>query len=1300
LRFTLGGKRPTTWDGQIRLVGPVDGQWQDLHLLSIEPAAIGSVHLSADRQSLLISQPESLDYGSFQVDCLAAPEAQLEIQLRSRTEPQLSYYQLVELKQVIDSSWSLGLGAGGNGLWIERPREDQIRVKTTAFGDVIPVGQSFEVTWSPNLPAVARGTTLRYVVKLAELTSGYRSIREELGELKPTDRGDFPPPPAWPLIAGPTPGVYQIQIELYAAKSSFNLLAGVSQSPAPLATRRLQWVAVDPLPDTEPVKSVAQDLSTGADLLRDGWSGPRFVERLRIEPQDLTAGGVRGLDLPRLPWLNRWQPQLRAGASDYLTKSSESLRVSEREGRSVWELGPNQWRTIELPPLDRGHYLIEIPWLEEGDVSLGLDVVQADPLGRVPHWTTSSQLIRADHLILPGLPTPTDPASPWRSWQTLHWLNNDDPKRPTQVVLSNGSSTQGITLSGLRILQSDAAEAPLTTERRRAGRSVGLLLDTPLITSLFSGRKSAESADAPALNDWVAYHDAVERIGQYLSAKNYNTIWLPVYKQGGALFPTAPFSSTARFENSVFGTLSQAGPRMDVVQLLLHELSLRQVSVVPILDFSVPPQSMDSARSGKPEPAVPSPAVANPLDPAFQTQLLNFVTMFAQRYRHYPALAGVAIELSPDSPLLFPSESAGLSPTVVARFLDSQSLVWPLADLGPIAACSPENLATWVLREHRDRWLLWRAAELTGLLDRLQGPLQAAAGERGGQRLRLHLVLSNLHRQPLIEHSLYPSLRVRPNWDENWLRLGLDLSRFADPDSPAIVIQQAASRGKDMAANRRVQEAIWAPEFWQSLSQLPQVGQATQKNTQQFALEALQDLATDYPGQMPQTFQVVEAKSGHEAVWAETLRRHDCRQLLSQAGGLPRTLHPNEQPFARAFAGLRDETFETLYQEAGAPVAIRQSIIANGRPAQCYLVNAAAWPVTCRLQFESPVGTDLSWQDLSSGSVIQARPVAETDARPRSNPPTSVNSTTYQVVIPLAPHSLTVLAGPRLPPPRVTITEGPTEAYDRLQAVKESLFRRLRQVASNALPLPALQNPGFDSTSDPSPRIPNWTHGQLSNGQSLELDRTNYHDGVASLRIANAGGVLWLRSSPLPPPVTGRLSVTAWIKNSREQPADSIRLSLDGQSSSGAKYYRFAEINLSPVVMASNQALAEPDGWQPVAVHFDDLPEEDLVSIRIGVDMMEPGQLWLDSIQCFDRWLDANEQKVLSNRLGLAAFSLDSKQNFFAAFQALDDYWLRFLLTHIPDPNLGLASDRPATDIPAADSRPKNARGRRFLPLR
>ncbi len=1394
LKFTLGGEKAVAWEGHVRIKLPSVGHWETVTLLSIEPRAVGLISIAPDAQQVMLRHLPELKYQSFAVDLVADPNVQLEIQLRSPDNPQWSIYQAVSLAQLLERPWSVGLANSGHGLWVERAAEDAIRFETSVGSDVLVAGQPIQVRVVPNRLPVATNSAVRYDAVLTELTAGKRTVWEERGELTNEGGGQWRPLtlPHW--AAGPTPGVYQLEVSFSITKSPLAFLQSGATSPV-LARRRLQWVVVPGAADAEAGTFDSID-----------WS---LEDRLNIEPAQLSApSGFQALQVGRLAWLPRAQPWAKLLPESFASRSSENLRTTEIDGSVYWELGTQQWRSIELPALEAGCYAVEVEWLDAPDVSLGLDLVQADRWGRWPHWTTGSQWTTAtDPLALPAMDRDQVDAVGRRTWRTFHWVNAPEAYQPAWLCLAHRGPATALRVGNLRIQKvnfSTTRPSAVTLDAPTSGlvssftggpdvgssrRSVGYYIETPLLSSLFVGRKPSETASDPPLNDWLSYQDATDRLVEHLRVKGYGSVWLPVLKQGGALFPTTPFQSSPRFENSVFGGLGQGAARLDVVGLLLHKLDRQQLTLMPVFDFStpLPRQQAETAARGSderyaadgtalPQSTVAAIAVDSALTPAIpwapesQRDSRELVDRFVARYRDHPSLAGVALELGPDSPWLCPDEWTGLSSTTAAEFLSDRGLAWPTETLGPLAEVAPAVLKRWVSENASRAWWEWRAERITRFFVQWHEELAAIPRPAGLPPLKLQLVVNGLVRQPQLSEGLYPSLRRRPEWNDAWLKLGLQLDGLRGPGGPGLVVQQAAARGTELAEARRARTLHRSPEFWQAIEAVGSLGYVVQQATRQATVEALSDSPSDHVGQTPQGLSTVTRGHGCEVAWSDSLWRQDLRHLLNQVGGVPRTDYPAEARFAAAYQLLRDEPFATLYQEAASPVAIRQSQAASTLE-QGYAVNAAPWPVTVVLQVQLPEAnalaqrndstgaTELTWRNVVTGQPIAADAAAAAGSNgnqavnvlpvssglatgangstngtgPNANaasantpvpsipvpsalgdnssmatqldgrlrpaalgPPTT---RVARVTLELPPHSLTVWTGPRMALQGVTIVESTPTVATWLQAVRESLFRRLRQAATNAVPLTGLQDPGFDGSTGGTTMGTTmaWTHGQLKTGQQITRDSEVVHGGTQSLRLVNPEGVLWLRSASIVPPKTGRLSITAWVKNHPQRPAPAIRLAIDGQTTQGAPYYRFAEI---PLDGGNSSDVNAVGGWQPVAVHFDDLPEEGLVSVRVGFDMMQAGELWIDSVQCFDRWFDVNDQKVLSNRLGLATFSLENKKNLWATQQALDDYWLRFLLAYVPDPNQVVEAGQRSQDVPATDPRLRNARGRRFLPLR
>ncbi|MBL8888482.1 MAG: hypothetical protein JNL67_00790 [Planctomycetaceae bacterium] len=1285
LKLTLGGEKPVRWEGHLRLQSPNFGTWSNLNLLSIEPKTLGLVRLQDEPQEIQFLHTDGITYNTFQVDCLASLDSELELQLRSPDNPQWTFYQKLTLGQLVEAPWSLRLANSGHGIWIERPEFDQLLLESNVAKEIFEPGETFQLTAIPNRLRVSQATALKYHAQITELSRN-TLVWEERGEVAIDQAGGYLPLKPFQVTAGPTSGVYQFQLDLSTAKSTItSLLPANVVGNSVIASRQKQWV-VGPSSWDRLTPAASESLNASEETRKSN-----RATSFEIVASQLVSPSFRPFELQRLQILQRIQPFPRPKEEPFATRSSETLRTTEANGKMLWELGPNQWRIIELPQLDAGAYWVEVELDNARSGPLELDVVQTDRWGRVPHWTTGSLWSPINDPLLLDIVSAKDKSAIAPQWRSLHWLNPAESHPGTMLCLTNRNPEKTIRIAAIRVEKYELASRNASDEVI-GKRQVGYYLEAPLLTSIFSARKPAPTAESPPLNDWLSYHDAVGRLVQFLRAKNYNSVWLPVIKQGGTLFPLDGYQTLPRFENSSFGNLSQGNSRLDVLELLLREFSHHQMALIPVLDFSIalPARSQEPVLMG------------GPLDPVRQRQVLDIVQQIGERYRHHAAFQGVAIELNPESPLLFRSLGDGLNPDNTARFCADHSITWPETTMGSLAEASPTVIENWVLQNHSQRWLQWRAKRLNEFFEQVHASLQGTDSSHGHAPLKLHLVVANFYRHPMVQEQVYPSLRRQPNWAEHWLQLGLNLQEFQEKtDGPRLVLQQSSRHNLELPANRREIVTTKSPEFWQTLSSISNLDFISQSALNHSTVDALSDKPSDHVGQSLLSFGVVTDGTGCEATWAEALRRQDVRNLLNQSGGLARSEQPRERAFATAFSHLLEQEFVAMFQDPSSPVAIRQ--LAGDNPkSQFYIVNAAPWPASCWIDAYSSSGEEgVAWNNVVTNELIRAAKMEPSNNRLQPVGFNRSSEPNIRVTLELAPYSLTVLEGPPIQISQVHVREASGEVIEQLQELKASLFRRLRQATTSAVPLDSIRNAGFEEplrqaiASSPA----NWSHGALKEGQQIDQDSGVAHSGTTSLRVRNSEGILWLRSNSIPPPTTGRLSVTAWIRANPQQPLPSLRLAIDGQGTDERKYYRFAEIPLGQSVDISNGTPSNGE-WLPIAVHFDDIPETGLTSLRVGFDVLKSGEIWIDSIQCFDRWLDANDQNVLSNRLGLAAFSLDTKQNSWAALQTLDDYWLRFLVAHVSDPNQ-LADSSSGQAQPASEPPSRSARGaRRFLPLR
>ena len=211
----------------------------------------------------------------------------------------------------------------------------------------------------------------------------------------------------------------------------------------------------------------------------------------------------------------------------------------------------------------------------------------------------------------------------------------------------------------------------------------------------------------------------------------------------------------------------------------------------------------------------------------------------------------------------------------------------------------------------------------------------------------------------------------------------------------------------------------------------------------------------------------------------------------------------------------------------------------------------------------------------------------------------------------------------------------------------------------NARPLAVLENAGFEKKS-----LENWIVGKAF-VDAVSVDSLgNSLEGQSALQITNSTDQnVWLRSQVIPVPETGRLSVSVWLKLGSKKNQPPLRISVESEDPTN-KYYRFAEVGSLNRDRSQNQL---SDDWRQFAVHFDDLPQQPIKGLRIGFDMIGSGEVWIDNVQLFDRWLDQNDAKAITQMLASLGPLMNETATMERCRLILDGYWPTFLRTYFSD---------------------------------
>jgi hypothetical protein len=259
------------------------------------------------------------------------------------------------------------------------------------------------------------------------------------------------------------------------------------------------------------------------------------------------------------------------------------------------------------------------------------------------------------------------------------------------------------------------------------------------------------------------------------------------------------------------------------------------------------------------------------------------------------------------------------------------------------------------------------------------------------------------------------------------------------------------------------------------------------------------------------------------------------------------------------------------------------------------------------------------------------------------------------------------------------------ESVAELSETVQELRVRVDQL-NRFQPLAVIENADFEQPARAG-QIPGWSVAPTP-GVSVELDSNRPFQGSQSLhvRVEGAKTVGWIRSRPFPLPRTGRISVLASVRTRDATQQPPLRVCVDGYLGPGQRFYRWWSLGLDvdgrTFQPTGRKVLAVSQDWPAAPVLFPpiDLPISEAGEISIGIDMVGPGEVWIDDIQVSEVYFDPSELNVLLKNVFNAHFllregqltDLDECQRF------LQGYWPRFVLEFVPPPRVSRAAAVPS----------------------
>jgi hypothetical protein len=638
----------------------------------------------------------------------------------------------------------------------------------------------------------------------------------------------------------------------------------------------------------------------------------------------------------------------------------------------------------------------------------------------------------------------------------------------------------------------------------------------------------------------------------------------------------------------------------------------------------------------------------NPLDPRVQDAMIAVVRDLAQRYGHHPSFTGVQVDLAHDSFAVLPDAGWGYDPHTMAAFWKT---IHPTAR-PPEAA----QLATQLSESGSplsEQWRAWRCAQLTAFYGRMLHELQQVRPD-----LQLYLSTGKLAHAPAVARACVPALPRQYAAMVPLADMGVDprqLSAIAGlvvarpwvMDAAETLVGQGPLNEWNRDAEVDAAFAQHAGLLYERVQLVPFTpgGQATEPGMTRWLIAPADRLGIEQ----------------REAL-ARALVNRDTSLLLM--GGSQPSLGELDatRDFLKVFGQLPADLFQQPDVVAAKPVVLRTCSV-DART-YLYVINTAPWRVDCRVQMQLAAGTRLI-------------PISAKETAPHVV--AGANGLTWDFS--LEGYGLEAAL---VPDPHVAVVQVETEQSPDVEIALRSMVSEVigRMPRLQSLePITSLVNPGFERLAADTKELAGWEIGQAP-GVQVELDSRQHYAGGSSLRMRSAGSAAWVRSDPIEPPRTGRLSLHLQLRRDPHGKAP-LRLAVEG-TTSDKPFYRFAEV-------MSLEPSSEPGGWAPIVLQVTDLPDKRLHDLRVRFDLLGAGEVWIDDVRLYELSFTPKELNELSKVVALADLQL-SEGELAKCYHTLRRYWPRYLLSHVPPPPPRIASP-PRTDSQATVSDDSNADG-------
>ncbi len=1178
--------------------------------LCLESTTSGALRISASKQAIRFHPPCPLQTGGFEfrLQPHASDALRLNVQLAAEGPaasadqdalPQRTITEEISLTELRAGPVTVPVAGQGN-LQITRAPEDTLQVNLHGDRLVFGSGQTvpFDLVLSP-VDGRLPHPTVEVLLAIRKARSGQLVDQQKwLVSVEPTGRLQIPQDRPLRLPAGE--GAYELQWRCVRPSRG-----GISALRTDLFLLRDDGVfasrsfQVVVIEDQQPESTaVASRLVARIQPLRRSWSLPRVLP-----------------EVPGFPSVNSLLNSLEPPTS------SVPLGEDLHAGESIAVISPGGWYASPLPIVQPGvpHTLI-LRYPNGRAMRLGVSIMQPDADGQLPPTGTYTGIAVA---------APVDQASAdrWSEHRIVFWPRCRKP----YVVLTNQETKEPVRFESIRIeagplvpsLGSEPLPGAETFGRFRSqgqgGRLAALYLDKPLINSAFGDGGQLDPDSSLVIEDWHSYLIAGQRLVEYLQWAGFNAAIVNVAGNGSSLYPCDFWSATPQLQTARLASRGRDPMPKDVVELYLRLFARAGLRLIPALDLNMPTRRLDQVAGQQPDSGIrPTDAWGrtprtdfvsgngviaqyNFLHSSVQEELIQIIDYFNQRYKTHPSFVGVGLQLHGGSFAQPTPLSWNQDRNTVDRFRRWASKQETVSENAPTERLSEEELESFAD---------WRAAQVSSAY-------HALADRLGERRLFLLPTEFDDHDGVGFPRGLdWGQIGQHPRI----VPLGLvhesvfdDIARYA----AAAEADALRHSEKQLTAAKAAGRLVFRPPT------ITRGIDVTRGISPVNTVQTVPVLTHPTPVQRRYRQQLIGSFEDFDA------------QVLAVGGWtVPLGQEAATRELFRSFTQLPAATMATVPAENGAPSSLRVRQWRGAEQSVISVVNLAPWPLAVDLEFDQEV--DFTSLKKSHSSAQRGNGAAQNRHMLLVEPGQLVAGRTDR------------------PACLVTWRERRNIDPQTLQRISDRVQDLAARVALLTTPrvYPELLNGSFSELADQS--IPGWMVAQHPPG-SVQLASLGFDD-KHSLLLTNSSNnaKTWAISSSFRPPATGRLAVSLQARCLVQTPSTaplSLQVSIEGR-------------RRDQPFRSSKTFQPRTDGnWQiePLMLEIPRLPDDDIEDLRLTIDLLTPGKVWIDDVRLYDFFLTPAERTELQSQTFLAAKKM-RQGDLTAAAKLFDSYWGRFLM--------------------------------------